>query len=88
MGTCWNTNPLPRHQLTLLERYISERLDQKLTAENLGALIGMRGHNFSQRFLKARGITPHRHVVSLRLGRALHPMTPRAKTMLIPTATF
>ena len=53
-----------------LRRYIEERLHEDLRVDELAALCGLRGRQFTTLFKRTFGKTPYRYVIDRRLARA------------------
>ncbi len=61
---------LPQHKLTLVTDYISDRLEEELSLNELAAIAQLSPYHFSRAFKQSTGISPHRYVIQQRIERA------------------
>ncbi len=61
---------LPQYKLKSVFEYIDTHLDGDLSLKELGNLVQMSPHYFSQLFRETTGITPHQYVIRCRINRA------------------
>ncbi len=61
---------LTQRQLSIVEDYISDRLDQDIPLRELAASIGMSVSHFCRLFKQSTGLAPHQYVITCRVERA------------------
>ena len=61
---------LTQHQLSIVEDYIYDRLDQDIPLKELAASIGMSVSHFCRLFKQSTGLAPHQYVIACRVERA------------------
>ncbi len=61
---------LPQYKLQQVIDYIYVHLDSDLSLKELGTVVQMSPHYFSQLFKETTGITPHQYVIRCRIERA------------------
>ncbi|MGK7953304.1 MAG: helix-turn-helix domain-containing protein [Xenococcaceae cyanobacterium] len=61
---------LPQYKLQQIIDYIYAHLDRDLSLKELGIVVQMSPHYFSQLFKETTGTTPHQYVIRCRLDRA------------------
>lgn len=62
--------PLSAARLRAVTQYVSERLAEPIALTDLARLCGLHSSQFSARFRKTTGLTPHRFVTQLRIEKA------------------
>ena len=62
---------LDARQLELVTATIAERIDEPISVSMLSAVVGLSRSYFSHAFRRSVGLTPHAHIVRLRLERAM-----------------
>ncbi|MFQ4140857.1 AraC family transcriptional regulator [Chlorogloeopsis sp. ULAP02] len=61
---------LPQYKLRQVIDYIYAHIDRDLSLKELGTVVQMSPHYFSQLFKETTGITPHQYVIRCRIERA------------------
>ena len=62
---------LDSRQLELVTAAIAERIDEPISVSMLSSVVGLSRSYFSHAFRRSVGLTPHAHVVRLRVERAM-----------------
>jgi AraC-like DNA-binding protein len=62
---------LDSRQLELVTAAIAERMDEPISVSMLSSVLGLSRSYFSHAFRRSVGLTPHAHVVRLRIERAM-----------------
>ena len=62
---------LDSRQLELVTATIAERIDEPISVSMLSSVLGLSRSYFSHAFRRSAGLTPHAHVVRLRIERAM-----------------
>jgi AraC family transcriptional regulator len=65
-----SVQPLPAHQLALIENYINAHLDQPIALAELADLAGVSTWHFIRRFRASYGLSPRDFIIERRLARA------------------
>lgn len=58
------------HQLSIIDRYIDERLDQPIAVGELAALVALTRWHFMRRFQASAGCSPHEYITRRRIAHA------------------
>ena len=61
---------LTQRQISIVEDYIYDRLDQDIPLKELAASIGMSVSHFCRLFKQSTGLAPHQYVITCRVERA------------------
>ena len=56
--------------MTLVTDYISDRLEEELSLNELAAIAQLSPYHFSRAFKQSTGISPHQYVIQCRVERA------------------
>ncbi len=62
-------------RLARLDEFVHAHLPERLLVRDLAAAVGLSPAHFAHAFTRATGRTPHRHVMALRVQRAIHLIT-------------
>ena len=76
---------LPRETLRRVVRLVQDKIDSKLTWEDIAVGIGMDRYVFGRRFKLTTGVTPHRYVIRCRIRKAMK-MLARSRSSLADIA--
>jgi AraC-like DNA-binding protein len=62
---------LDSQQLELVTAAIAEKIDEPISVSMLSSVVGLSRSYFSHAFRRSVGLTPHAHIVRLRIERAM-----------------
>lgn len=81
-------HPLPTATVDTIAAYVTERIEQTISVDDLARHVAISRYHFSRRFRATTGQTPYQYILDLKLDHAAKTLTADRQTKVIDAANM